>query len=328
MRDSVENVVRCGICPRFCVIEPGAEGECRVRGNVGGELRLLTYGRPCSVSVDPIEKKPLFHVHPGAPILSIGGAGCNLSCRHCQNWQISQARPDDVRSRALAPEQLPALARREGCDMVAYTYTEPMVSYEYTLDCCAVAREAGLQNVLVTAAYVNPGPLGELCQVVDAANVDIKAFSERFYRDVCGASLAPVLKAVAQMRNAGLHLEITNLVIPTLNDSDDDLRGLCRWVVEHLGAETPLHFSRFFPQFELKTLPATPAGTLLRARELAKSEGLKHVYVGNLRTVDGEHTFCPACGCVVVEREGYTVSVNRLRDGRCPECGAAVCGMW
>lgn len=328
MSELVSRTVTCGICPKACRIEPGFSGECRVRVNREGTLHAVTYGRPCSIHVDPIEKKPLFHVAPGAPILSVATAGCNLHCSNCQNWQISQGNPEELEAYDLMPAALPDLARRHGCEWVAYTYTEPLVYYEYTYDCCVQAHEAGLRNVLVTAAYVNRGPLARLCPVVSAANVDIKALSDPFYRDVCDASLDPVLKAIVQMKAAGVFLEITNLVIPTLNDSDELLLALCRWVRTHLGAETPLHFSRFFPQHRMTHLPPTPEATLQHARELARAEGLKHVYLGNVRTRDGETTRCPSCDAIAIERERYVVVANRLDAGRCQACGTLLAGVW
>jgi pyruvate formate lyase activating enzyme len=250
-----------------------------------------------------MEKKPLFHFYPGEPILSIGTAGCNLHCQNCQNAEISQGNPEDVPSYELRPADVPALAKRHGCRHVAYTYTEPLVSYEYTRDCCRAVRDAGYRNVLVTAGYINEEPLRALLPFVDAANVDIKSMSDAFYRRVCAATLEPVLRTVSVMREMGVHVEVTNLVIPTLNDRDEDFDGLCEWVRRHAGAETPLHVSRFYPQFRMSHLPPTPAETLLRARERALGAGLKHVYVGNLEVPDGETTFCAGCGCRLVVRQ-------------------------
>ncbi len=329
MTDTQKKVVRCGLCPKDCRIPPGCSGECRIRVNMDGRLQAVTYGRPCAVHVDPMEKKPLFHFLPGSPILSVGTAGCNLHCKHCQNAEISQGNPEDVPSYELAPEDLPALARRHNCGSVAYTYTEPVVSYEYTLDCCKAARQAGLRNVLVTAAYINEKPLRALLPYVDAANVDIKAMSDKFYREVCSASLEPVLQAVLIMREVGVHLEITNLVIPTLNDSDEMLEILCEWVADKTGVETPLHFSRFFPLFKMTHLPPTPIETLLHARDKALKCGLKHVYVGNAEVKDGENTYCAGCGAVLIVRKRYVITENRLTaDGACPECGRKTHGVW
>ncbi|MDD5707829.1 MAG: AmmeMemoRadiSam system radical SAM enzyme [Kiritimatiellae bacterium] len=319
---------KCGLCPHGCLIEPEGRGLCRVRVNVGGKLRSVTYGRPCAINVDPIEKKPLLHFLPGTDILSIATVGCNLRCLNCQNWEISQGLPEEIPAHELAPADLPALAARHHTPSVAYTYTEPLVFYEYTRDCCRAARQEGLRNVLVTAAYINPAPLRALAPLVDAANVDIKAMSETFYGDVCGATLAPVLKAICVMRDAGVHLEITNLVIPTLNDSERMLRDLAVWVRGELGAETPLHFSRFFPKHRMTHLPPTPPATLLLARDLARAEGLKHVYVGNVEVEGGEDTCCAGCGRTLIRRRQYSVLSNEIADGKCPKCGYAAKGVW
>lgn len=329
MPDQANKVIRCGVCPKACRIPQGFSGECRVRMNLDGRLVAATYARPCAVHVDPMEKKPLFHFFPGAQILSVGSAGCNLHCKNCQNADISQANPEDVAAYELTPDALPALAKRHGCGHVAYTYNEPLVNYEYTRDCCVAARKAGLRNVLVTAGYINAKPLDALLPHVDAANVDIKGFSDAFYREVCGGSLQPVLDAVSRMLDAGAHVEITNLVIPTLNDSDEMIDGLCAWVAERAGAEVPLHFSRFFPSFRMTHLPPTPLETLLRARERARAAGIRHVYVGNAEVPDGDDTFCAGCGKRVVERQRYVVTSNVLTaGGACPSCGRKAYGVW
>lgn len=321
--------VRCTICPKRCRVPAGYSGECRVRMNVDGTLVASTFARPCAVHVDPMEKKPLFHFFPGERILSIGTAGCNLHCKNCQNAEISQGNPEDVPSYELQPADVPALAKRHGCRHVAYTYTEPLVSYEYTLACCQAARSAGLSNVLVTAGYINEEPLRALLPHVDAANVDIKAFSDTFYREVCSATLEPVLRAVLLMKKADVHVEITNLVIPTLNDADELFEKLCAWLRDQAGDETPLHFSRFFPQFRMTHLPPTPVETLVRAREIARKAGLKHVYVGNAEVEDGETTRCAGCGARLVARQRYVIIENRLtKSGTCPECGRRVSGVW
>jgi pyruvate formate lyase activating enzyme len=311
------------------LIPPGHTGECKVRVNVEGELKALTYGRPCAVHVDPMEKKPLFHFCPGAPILSIGAAGCNFHCKHCQNADISQANPEDIPGFELMPEALPALARRHGCRHVAYTYNEPLVGYEYLRDCCIAARDAGLRNVLVSNGYINPKPLAALAPYLDAANIDIKGFSDAFYREICDGTLEPVLRTVKRLKAAGVHVEITNLVIPTLNDTDEMLDALCVWLRDEADPEMPLHFSRFFPQFRLLHLPPTPLATLLRARERARLAGLKHIYVGNAEVQDGESTYCAGCGQRLVARLRYVVTENRVKaDGTCPGCGKRAYGVW
>jgi pyruvate formate lyase activating enzyme len=328
MAESTSKVVQCGICPKSCRIAPGHSGECRVRVNVDGQLQAVTYGRPCSVHVDPIEKKPFFHYLPGTRILSLATVGCNLHCRNCQNWEISQGNPEDLPAYDLPPDKVPAEARKAECPSVAYTYTEPLVYYEYTMDCSAACRKAGLRNAIVTAGYVNPDPLRKFCRVIDAATLDIKAMSDKFYREVCDASLPPVLRTIEILKEEKVYLELSNLVIPTLNDSDAMLRDLCRWVRDHAGAETPFHFLRFFPMYRMTQLPPTPQETLVRAREIARAEGLKHVYVGNLEVPDGENTFCAGCGKRLIQRVRHTVLENRVQDGKCPDCHRDVNGVW
>lgn len=319
--------LQCKLCPKECVIEPGQTGECRIRANIDDRLVATTYGHPCAVHVDPVEKKPMFHFLPGTSILSLATVGCNLHCKNCQNWEISQENPENVSASELPPEQVPSLARKQGCLSVAYTYTEPLVYYEYTLDCAMRAREAGLKNVIVTAGYLNEEPLKKLYPYIDGVKIDIKSMSDQFYREICDASLGPVLNACVLAREAGVLLEPTNLVIPTLNDRDEDFHKLARWIVASLGAETPLHFSRFFPQYQMQNLPPTPAETLLRARDIARSEGLCYVYIGNLSLPGAENTYCPACGRLLVERHGYTVTQNAVSNGKCP-CGKDIVGIW
>ena len=320
--------IRCTICPKGCELAPGETGDCRVRQNMGGEIRCTTYGYPCSLNVDPVEKKPLYHFLPGSPVLSIATVGCNLHCKQCQNWQLSQSAHVAAANSIVSPEDVAQMAREQECPAIAYTYTEPLVSYEYTCDCCEAAAEAGIKNVLVTAAYINPEPLRNICRFVDAANVDLKSFSDDFYRDICDARLQPVLKALTVMKECGVLLEITNLIIPTLNDSEEETRQLCGWIAEHLGPETPLHFSRFFPQNELKHLPPTPTGTLLRAREIALESGMQFVYVGNMQSDEGETTWCPRCRQSLIKRTGYHIRKNRIANGSCPACQTPIPGVW
>lgn len=320
--------VRCDLCPKACVVAPGQSGECRIRVNVDGRLTAVTYGRPCSMHVDPIEKKPLYHFLPGTGILSMATVGCNLHCQNCQNWEISQENPENYPAHEVSPAALVQLARDYHCESIAYTYSEPLVFYEYTLDSCIVAREAGFCNVLVTAGYINRRPMEALCQHVDGANIDLKAMSDAFYREVCQATLKPVLATLELTKSAGVHVEVTNLVIPTLNDSDAALTDLARWIKANLGPETPLHFSRFHPQYKMRHLPATPPDTLDRAKAIAAAEGLDFVYIGNLARPDGGSTFCPECGAQLIRREGYVIVSNVLDKGACPECGTAIYGRW
>ncbi len=280
------------------------------------------------MNIDPIEKKPLYHFLPGSPILSIATAGCNLHCKQCQNWQISQTAQLTAHDTDALPDDVVQVAQSRGCPAIAYTYTEPLVSYEYTYDCCKAAMKADIKNVLVTAAYINPEPLRHICRYVDAANVDLKSFSDDFYHDICDAHLKPVLKALTVMKECGVMLEVTNLIIPTLNDSKEETHQLCGWVAENLGPETPLHFSRFFPQNKLKHLPPTPEETILAAREIAIESGLQFVYVGNMQAAEGENTQCPDCGELLIERHGYSVRQNNISNGTCPSCHTPIPGVW
>jgi pyruvate formate lyase activating enzyme len=317
---------RCTLCPKGCELALGETGDCRVRQNIDGQICCTTYGHPCSLNIDPIEKKPLYHFLPHSSILSVATPGCNLHCAQCQNWQISQAGLSATSGKRVLPEELVTMAISRDCPSIAYTYTEPLVSFEYTLDCCKAATASKIRNVLVTAAYINSAPLRELCPYIDAANVDLKSFSDDFYRKICDAHLAPVLKALVLMKECGVHLEITNLLIPTLNDSEEETRQLCGWVVENLGTNTPLHFSRFFPQNRLRHLSPTPPETLLRAREIAYEVGLQFVYLGNFQA--GNATLCPTCGKILVERRGYVVQNDLAPGGHCPDCATQIPGIF
>ena len=320
--------VQCELCPKMCLIEPGQSGECRVRINVDGVLRTVVYGYPCSMHDDPIEKKPLFHFLPASRIFSIATAGCNLHCLNCQNWQISQANPEDTPAYICPPEKIVQIARQNDFQSIAYTYTEPIIYYEYTYDTSKLAREANIRNVLVTAGYINPEPWRKLLGVVDAANIDLKSMKEEFYRKVCSATLKPVQEALVLAKASGIHVEVTNLVIPTLNDEPEDIGQLCRWVKGNLGGETPLHFSGFYPQHKMRHLPSTSLKTLEMAREIAMEEGLNFVYIGNVQSKQGENTYCPDCGRLLIERVRYIIKQNLLKDGRCPDCGKEIYGVW
>ena len=323
-RGAPESGVTCGICPRGCRLAAGATGDCRARRNVGGRIVPLAYGRPAAVALDPIEKKPLFHFLPGATALSLGTAGCNLHCRNCQNADISQASPDALPAEDLSPDALVALMRRTDARIVAYTYNEPLVAFEYVLDCARAVRAAGGFNVLVSAGYVNPAPLAALLPLLDAANIDLKTMSKDGYRVMCGVSRDPVLATLRTLAHAPVVLEVTNLVIPGFNDSPRDLSDWCAFVARDLGADVPVHFSRFFPRHRLMDRPPTPLATLARAADLARDHGLRYVYCGN---VDGEAvTCCPACGASLVRRVGFSVRSNQLDDGRCPACGHVIYG--
>ena len=320
--------VQCELCPKMCLIEPGQSGECRVRINIDGVLRTVVYGFPCSLNIDPIEKKPLFHFLPGTGILSIATVGCNLHCLNCQNWEISQANPEDSQAYIYPPERLVSLCRESRCLSLAYTYTDPIIYYEYTFDTAKLARQANIRNVLVTAGYINEEPWRKLLKYIDAANIDLKGISDDFYVRICSATLRPVQEALVLAKASGILVEVTNLIIPTLNDKDEEIRELARWVKVNLGRETPLHFSGFTPKYKMQRLPPTSLKTLEMAREIAISEGLDYVYIGNVRSKEGENTYCPGCKSLLIERKGYFILQNRLKDGHCPDCGREIYGVW
>lgn len=319
--------VTCLLCPHACVLGPNDRGDCRARVARDGKLHTLAYGNPCALHVDPMEKKPLFHFLPGTAIFSFATAGCNLHCLNCQNWEISQAGPDQREHADLPPPRLVEEVARRGIPSIAYTYAEPIVFYEYTRDTATLARARGLRNVLVSAGYILPKPLRALCPVIDAANIDLKGFSDDFYKRVTGARLAPVLHALEIMRAEGVWVEITRLVVPQYSDDLADIRAMARWIHRALGPDVPLHLSRFHPSYRLSNLPPTPPALLEEAYQVCRAEGLRHVYVGNVPGLTRQDTVCPACGQTVVRREGFLVRENRLSGGRCP-CGEAVAGVW
>ncbi|OPZ26814.1 MAG: Radical SAM superfamily protein [Lentisphaerae bacterium ADurb.BinA184] len=320
--------VGCRLCPRHCRLGPGRMGLCQARVNLDGKLRTIVYGRPVTAHVDPIEKKPLFHYLPGSRTMSFATAGCNSGCVFCQNYEISQASPTDVPSQEVPPERWIELSRQNGCAGIAYTYTEPTVFFEYMLDTAKLARAAGLRNYWITCGQIEEAPLRELCKVLDAANIDLKGFSDEFYVKYCNMRLAPVLRTLEICHREGVMVEVTNLVIPGANDDPEMIRRMCAWLRETLGPDVPLHFSRFHPAYRLTKTPPTPAATLEMARRIAREEGLRHVYIGNLLLPCGEDTQCPSCKAVLIRRDGFAIAENRLRDGKCPDCGAAIPGVW
>jgi pyruvate formate lyase activating enzyme len=320
--------VQCELCPKRCLLESGQSGECRVRINIDGILRTVVYGYPCSAHVDPVEKKPFFHFLPGSKTFSLATVGCNLHCKNCQNWEISQANPEDSEAAFCPPEKLVELTRSYDCQSLAYTYTDPVVYYEYTYDTAELARDKGIRNLLVTAGYINQEPWKRLLKYVDAARIDLKSISDDFYREVCSGTLKPVQDSLVLTRAGGVHLEVINLVIPTLNDAPEQIRELSRWVRANLGSEIPLHFSGFYPQYKMRHLPPTSLKTLDVARDIAMEEGLDFVYIGNVQSERGQNTYCPGCKKLLIERVGYAVMQNRLKDGCCPDCGKEIYGVW
>ncbi len=322
------NYVQCNLCPHRCIIADGERGICRVRENRGGRLYSMVYGNPCAVHVDPIEKKPFYHFLPTAAAFSLATAGCNLRCLYCQNWSISQVPPEQTRNFDLPPEDVVYQAKQYNAPVIAYTYTEPTAFYEYMLATAELARDAGLRNVVISAGFINPEPLRELCHVVDAIKIDLKGYDEGFYQEICGGELRPVLDTIRTIYESGTHLEIVNLVVPTLNDSLEQLRALARWVARDISPNVPLHFSRFGPMYKLANLPPTPVETLEQAQEIALEEGVRFVYVGNVPGHTGNNTYCPSCGRMLIARQGFSVSEYNLEGGACAHCGEPIPGVW
>lgn len=326
--------VRCMLCAHRCLIAEGKKGVCQVRENREGKLYSLVYGQLISQAVDPIEKKPLFHFYPGSTAFSVATVGCNFRCTFCQNADISQAPHDRgyVAGRQVAPEAVVEAARRHKCQSIAYTYTEPTVFFEYTYDIAQLAHRAGIANVYVTNGYMSPEMLEMVTSpteppLIDAANVDLKAFRDDFYRRQCGASLQPVLDSLKMMKARRMWVEVTTLVIPGLNDSDGELNDIAQFIARELGPETPWHVSRFHPAYKLVDRPSTPVSTLHRAREIGLEAGLRYVYEGNVPGSGGENTICPQCGEVAIHRMGFDIRDNRARGGVCVHCGAKIDGV-
>lgn len=327
-----DNKVLCKLCPRECRVADVERGYCGVRENRGGDYQTLVYGALCSLNVDPIEKKPLFHYLPGTTAASIATAGCNMECRFCQNWEISQFRPEQVPSRAFTPAQLVQMVKgvqdRHQCHTIAYTYSEPTIFYEYMHDVAAEARQHGLGSVSISNGYMFEAPLRQLCKHLTGMKIDLKAFTEDFYKKMCSAKLAPVLDALQVVRSTGIWMELVILIVPTLNDSSDEIRKMAKWVVKHLGPDVPMHFTRFHPTYRVKNLPRTPVKTVERARKTALDAGVRYAYVGNVPWNEGENTFCHACGKRVIHRRGFLIRQNRITNGQCPDCNARIPGVW
>ncbi|MBY5921787.1 AmmeMemoRadiSam system radical SAM enzyme [Ferrimonas balearica] len=324
--------VRCTLCPRLCTVREGHRGVCFVRKAEQGQIVMTSYGRSSGFCIDPIEKKPLNHFLPGTPVLSFGTAGCNLTCQFCQNWDISKSREMDTLAGQATPQQLAQAAERMGCRSIAFTYNDPVIFMEYALDVAEVCRDKGIESVAVTAGYINPEPRSEFFAGMDAANVDLKGFTEGFYKRVCGGHLEPVLDTLRFLRReTEVWFEITTLLIPDLNDSDSELHQMAAWIRDELGPDVPLHFSAFHPDFKMLDRPATPPATLTRARSIAMEEGLHYVYTGNVHDPKGGSTWCPGCGALVIERDWYQlgqwgVKVDATGAGQCAKCGEAIPG--
>ncbi|MFQ5701237.1 MAG: AmmeMemoRadiSam system radical SAM enzyme [Acidobacteriota bacterium] len=319
--------ILCYLCPRYCRIREGQAGFCYIRKNVAGALYSLAYGRPCAIQVDPIEKKPLYHFIPGARILSLGTAGCNMGCKFCQNWEISKSSEDQVSSTSLPPGAVPPVAAARGCRAVAFTYNEPTIWGEYVIDIARGAHRSGLKTVMVTNGYITAEALPEVYEEIDAANVDLKAFTNDFYRKITLTQIGPVLETIANLVSRGVWVEITTLIIPTLNDAMDEIRELATWILDHVGPDQPLHLTGFHPDFKLMNLPATSHETVHEARNVARSAGLRYVYEGNVHCAEGSATYCPRCGETLIERSWHRILRDRIAGGRCP-CGEPIPGFF
>jgi pyruvate formate lyase activating enzyme len=322
--------IQCDVCPRACRLRDGQRGLCFVRAREGDGIVLTTYGRSSGFCVDPVEKKPLNHFLPGTSVFSFGTSGCNLSCRFCQNWDISKSRDIDTLADAASPGAIAQAAKELGCSSVAFTYNDPVVFLEYAVDVADACRESGIRAVAVTAGYVCPEPRAELLAHMDAANVDLKGFTEAFYADTCAGRLEPVLDTLLYLRHeTDVWFEITNLLIPELNDSDEEIDRMTGWIVEALGPDVPLHFTAFHPDYKMLDRPPTPPQTLTRARKIALANGIRYAYTGNVFDVDGQSTYCHGCGARVIERDWYRLGEYRLADdGRCEVCGTEIAGVF
>ena len=320
--------IQCDLCPRFCKLHEGQRGLCFVRACQDDQIVLTTYGRSSGFCVDPIEKKPLNHFLPGTPVLSFGTAGCNLGCRFCQNWDISKSREIDTLADSASPETIARAAAELGCRSVAFTYNDPVIFHEYAIDVAQACRERGVSTVAVTAGEVCDEPRAEFYRYMDAANVDLKAFTERFYHRVCAGHLQPVLDTLVYLKQeTGVWFEITNLIIPGENDSEQEIDEMTGWIVEHLGPDVPVHFSAFHPDFKMMDRPNTPPATLARARQIAKCNGVRYAYTGNVHDRAGDTTTCHECGAELIRRDWYELRVWNLSEGGlCPDCGARCAG--
>jgi len=320
--------VVCGVCPNRCVLAPGDRSVCRSKVNLGGTLYTLAYGNPCAVNVDPIEKKPLFHYKPRTKAFTIATTGCSLRCLNCQNWEISQAKPHEVRHRELFPPAVVDEAIKSGSASVAYSYSEATTYFEYMIDTARLARQAGLSNLWISNGFINRAPLLELCKVLNAANVNLKSYSDDIYRKLNGGRLQPVLNTFTTLHEQGIHFEMTNLVVPGYVDDPEMVKRMCGWILATLGPDHPLHFLRFFPLYKLDRLAPTPLSTLEQFRKLAMAEGIRYVYIGNIPNHEGANTWCHNCKKLLVERRGYAIPTFEIKGGACGYCGTKIPGVW
>ncbi len=322
------NRVLCTLCPNSCILSPNDRSVCRNRVNKNGTLYTLAFGNPCAVHSDPVEKKPLFHFLPTSTAFSIATTGCNLRCLNCQNWQISQAEPGEVRHQSLFPEEVVHEAISRQAQSIAYTYSEPISFYEYMSRTARLAMEQGLFNLLISNGYINPEPLKQLCSCIQAANINLKSYSDQVYRALNGGRLDPVLETLQRLHGEGVHLEITNLIVPGYTDKEEMFKRMCGWILQHLGPDRPLHLLRFFPRYKLNRVRPTPVPLLQSFRKLAMSEGMHYVYIGNAPVEEGQNTYCHHCGRLVVQRRGYSIRAAGLEGNVCRDCGGRIPGVW
>ena len=320
--------VKCLLCAQGCVLKDNERGRCRARINIGGELKSLVYGRPISIHVDPIEKKPFYHFLPGSNAFSLATSGCPLSCQFCQNWEISQSKPEDFYVKYCPADEIVSGSKEQNVPIIAFTYNEPTVFTEYLLDIANLAKKNNLRSVLISCGFMNYEPLKDMCEILDAIKIDLKGFSEDFYHKVCFAELKPVLRSIKQISKTKTHLEIVNLVVPTLNDSEKMMNDLCGWVAGEIGPDVPIHFTRFHPDYKLLNLEPTPISTLERARDIALSKGIHYPFVGNVPGHAGNCTYCPSCKKMIIKRSGMFTEEIHLKNGRCEYCNHTIAGVW
>lgn len=321
-------IVECLLCPRKCRASDLERGYCGVRENIAGDYYTLVYSKVCSANIDPIEKKPFFHFLPGTTAFSIATAGCNMNCKFCQNWSISQFRPEDVNSSDLTPAECAVIANDNKCPTIAYTYSEPTIFYEYMSDCAIEGKKLGIHSTVVTAGYIEHEPLLELIPLVDAIKIDLKAFTDSYYKDICSGELQPVLNTLITIKESGTWLEIVYLMLPGLNDGQEEISDLCDWLLVNIGPDVPIHFTRFHPSYLLQNLPMTPLGSLEQAHSIAKTKGLHYPYIGNVYGHDAENTYCHNCGKLIIGRKGFQIIGNKLDKGKCPSCQQTIPGVW
>ena len=320
--------VQCQLCPWQCIVEHGKRGMCDVRENRKGVYYSLVYGRVAAHHKDPIEKKPFFHFMPGSSSFSIATAGCNVDCKFCQNWELARRKPEDIPNVEFTPVEVVKYAKQWECQSIAFTYNEPTVFNEFVTDIASIGMREGLKHVVVSNGFINKKPLIDLCRVIDAYKVDLKAFTEDYYRNVVHGRLAPVLDTMVTLKSQGVWTEVVYLVVPTLNDNEDEIRKMVKWIYRELGPDVPVHFSRFYPKYKLRNLPPTPAETLERLRQIAMDGGLHYVYIGNLPGHEGENTYCVSCKKLLIGRLSYQIFQNNVKDGKCSFCGQSIPGIW